>query len=1303
MKKYFTQLLNTVTNSSNTVKILFAVLFMCVSNSSYANIAITQATGGTDICSNLAVNGSAPAFTTLGDIVFSESAPAEFGNNGGNWQVTVVITPPLGWQFNAATPPTLTFATGANVTAVTQLTYNANVLQMRVQGIGNASLDVVTISGLQVQASSVTSGNGNLNVNAFMGTATGLNNQNVGNLSQLPLPISGTRNVCIGGTVTLSDATAAGVWSSASPGIATVTAGGVVGGGAAGPVSINYTVAGCTTSYSLTVNAPPGTFTGATEVCAGSTTALTNSVAGGTWSSSVVTAATVGANSGVVGGVLGVVNTPSVTVISYTTPGCTAATLSFTVNPRPNVISGTMSVCSGGGTTTLSTNISSGTWTSSNTASATVTLTGVPATVTGGVGGVTVPLTYTLPTGCLRVANVTVTERPSVISGTTTVCTGLTTNLSNTAAGGTWSSSNNTLATVVTATGVVTGVAAGSPNILYNVAACPSATVTVTVNQSPSAISGPTSVCQGYSIVISNSLAGGTWSSSNTNRGTVSPASGPVTTVTAGFTGPVNLTYTVNTCSAVKTVTVNLTPVAITGNTTVCTGFTTILSDATAGGAWTSTNTSVATIAPTRIVSGVTAGASVISYTLATGCFNTTTVTVNQSPAAIGGTLNLCEGFTTTLTDATLGGTWSSSSPANATIGSSGGDIHAVSSGTITVTYTDGTNGCIATTPFVINAAPSSILGNTTVCEAATTTLSNTSPGGVWSSNNPSVATITSAGVVSGVSGGTSVITYDFGTACNAIATVTVNPLPATGTIVGPSFVCLGGTAALSNAVTGGVWTTNNTSVATVSASGVVSGVTAGIFDVIYTVTNGCGTLFTSQTMSVDNVTPGVTISGNPGLNSCEGAPVIYTANPTDGGASPTYVWTVNSTSVATSNPFTYTPAAGDTLRVTMTSNAACLSTPTATDQAILAIFPNLVPSVSISNAPHGDTVCIGTSVPYTATPVNGGTSPVYLWYVNGVPTGSTNPFNYTPNDNDVISVELTSSYQCATPAAVVSNSITMTVDITQTPAVTITSSGNPSCQGGSVTYTAHWLYGGLTPFLRWTQNGINVATGPTFTTIPSNGDQFFCTLKSSSTCRTADSTFSNTIVQIVDQPVVPVANVVATNTTISVGGSTLLTVLVTPLGLSPTYQWYLNGVAISGATSSTYAVVGGIPGTTYYYCLVGNGNSCNTTSISNLVTINVYAVGVEQVTAGSYDVKLVPNPNSGTFNVSGAVPANSGNVTIEVTNMIGQVVYKTTAVNQGDKINEQVSLGSEVANGVYMLHIIANDTRHAIRFSVNR
>lgn len=81
------------------------------------------------------------------------------------------------------------------------------------------------------------------------------------------------------------------------------------------------------------------------------------------------------------------------------------------------------------------------------------------------------------------------------------------------------------------------------------------------------------------------------------------------------------------------TVTVNLLPAAITGTTSVCVGSTATLSSATAEGTWSSGTPSVATVnATSGVVTGVSSGTTVITYTLVTGCSVTTTVTVNPLP-----------------------------------------------------------------------------------------------------------------------------------------------------------------------------------------------------------------------------------------------------------------------------------------------------------------------------------------------------------------------------------------------------------------------------------------------------------------------------------------------------------------------------------------------------------------------------------------------------------------------------------------------------------------------------------------------
>ncbi|WP_193372059.1 Ig-like domain-containing protein, partial [Pedobacter agri] len=54
----------------------------------------------------------------------------------------------------------------------------------------------------------------------------------------------------------------------------------------------------------------------------------------------------------------------------------------------------------------------------------------------------------------------------------------------------------------------------------------------------------------------------------------------------------------------------------------------------------------------------------------------------------------------------------------------------------------------------------------------------------------------------------------------------------------GTNTVCVGSTTQYSNSTSGGVWSSSNTAVATVNASGLVTGVSAGTATIIYTVTN---------------------------------------------------------------------------------------------------------------------------------------------------------------------------------------------------------------------------------------------------------------------------------------------------------------------------------------------------------------------------------------------------------------------------------------------------------------------------------
>ncbi len=102
------------------------------------------------------------------------------------------------------------------------------------------------------------------------------------------------------------------------------------------------------------------------------------------------------------------------------------------------------------------------------------------------------------------------------------------------------------------------------------------------------------------------------------------------------------------------------TPAAITGIFILCPpSYTTTLSDATPGGIWSTGDAShVAIDAGTGVVTGISGGTSVVTYTVPGGCF----VTVDVTNAAISGPATVCSGSSITLTDA-YPGTWSTLSP----------------------------------------------------------------------------------------------------------------------------------------------------------------------------------------------------------------------------------------------------------------------------------------------------------------------------------------------------------------------------------------------------------------------------------------------------------------------------------------------------------------------------------------------------------------------------------------------------------------------------------------------------------------
>ncbi len=714
--------------------------------------------------------------------------------------------------------------------------------------------------------------------------------------------ITGSSTVCVGSSVLLADASGGGVWSSGTTSVATVDVSGNVWGASTGVATISYTVSNyCGTAVatiSETVNpaASAGTISGATSVCAGSSVTLSESGSGGSWTTSSTTIATV-TSSGSVSGV----SAGSVTISYGVTSGCGTAyaTYAFTVNPLPNAgtISGSSTVCTGA-SVSLTDAAGGGSWSSTTMSVATVDASGNVY----GVGAGSTTINYTVTNSCgtaiaTQTETVDVVPVAGTITGASAVCVGAGITLTDATgtAGGTWSSSDNSLATV-DASGNTYGAGAGSVTLSYTVTStCGtfSATYAITVNPLPNAgsITGASSVCTGSSATLTDAATGGVWTSTATSVATVD-ASG---NVYAASTGSTTINYTVtNSCGvavASQSVTVIASPVAgaITGSSVACVGGTLTLTEASTGGSWSSSNNSIATVDAGGIVYGVATGSVTISYTITNSCGTdaaTLDIAVNTTPTVtpISGLSSVCAADSITLTDASAGGTWTSSAAAVATVGSTTGVVYGVAAGTATITYTI-TNACGSAATLhgiTVNALPSAgtITGLSSVCPHNTIALTDAATGGVWTSGTTAVATVTAGGIATGVSAGTAIITYAVTGICGtayAAYMITVNPDPFAGVITGADSVCIGATTTYSDTVAGGMWLSGSTSVVTIDASGMATGVSADTVNIIYSVTNVCGTVVAAKKIKVNSLLDPGTITGT--TKFCAGTLTILTAS----------------------------------------------------------------------------------------------------------------------------------------------------------------------------------------------------------------------------------------------------------------------------------------------------------------------------------------------------------------------------------------------------------------------------------------
>jgi len=238
------------------------------------------------------------------------------------------------------------------------------------------------------------------------------------------------------------------------------------------------------------------------------------------------------------------------------------SSFTITVNSHPVVSVASSTICVNAATQ-LSPS-TGGTWTSGNNAIATVTNGGLVTGVSAG----NVSFTFTdTATGCSTTTSpITVNALPIIaIIGSDSICINTTTQLSPTT-GGTWTSSNDAIATV-TNDGLVTGHAVGSVRFIFQSdrTFCTDTTDAVIVGTFP-AIDLITALkknaCVNDTIYLSCTSTNGVWSLSNTNAHIDGNATGNTVAIIGSTAGRVYATYTVGTgyCQSKSTYLLRITP-----------------------------------------------------------------------------------------------------------------------------------------------------------------------------------------------------------------------------------------------------------------------------------------------------------------------------------------------------------------------------------------------------------------------------------------------------------------------------------------------------------------------------------------------------------------------------------------------------------------------------------------------------------------------------------------------------------------------------------------------------------------------
>jgi uncharacterized protein YjdB len=584
---------------------------------------------------------------------------------------------------------------------------------------------------------------------------------------------------------------------------------------------------------------------------------------------------------------------------------------------------------------------------------------------------------------------------------------------------------------------------------------------------------------------------------------------------------------------------------------------------------------------------------------------STTISLISINPTSIDGTVGQTASLTATALNqsgVTLGGTkfiWAASNTQVASVDSVG-SVTLVGAGSANISASAGgltvsipahaTAGTIRV--FAVSVTPSTVTlnpGNTAqLSAAAMDSAGNTLAGTTitWSSSNPSVATVSTSGLLSAVAVGSAVITASGG-GKSATANVTVvaqSPASVASVAVSPTTasVITGRTTQFTATVKDSVgnvlggraitWSSNNSNVATVSSTGLVTGVASGTV----TISAASGGQQGTAHITVDPV-PVASVVVSPGsANLSAKQTLLLSATPKDANGAPLGGQTITWTS---SDPYTATVQSNGLVTVVKTGGVGYTVITASTGGKSGTSTINLIaaPVASVTAAPTSVSLTAGQTSQLSATAKD--------QYGDVI---TTDPVSWSSSNNGVAKV---SSSGLVTAVATGSATITVTiggmqatVDVTVSQVAVATVTVAPTAvsltggQSSGLTATAKDGSGNILTGRSesWSSSNTGVATASSsgvVTGAAAGSATITVTIGGKSATATATVTASQTVATVTVAPgssTLAVGNQLQLTATDKTSGGTVVT------GQSVTWSSSNNGVAQVSSSGIVTAVSAG-------------------------------------------------------------------------------------------------------------------------------